>query len=34
MIIDGKKIAQEIYEEIKSEIQNLEKKPRAVAVLV
>ena len=33
-IIDGKKIAQEIYDEIKSEVDTLKKKPTMAAILV
>lgn len=34
MFIDGKKMAQELYDELKNEIQNSQKKPTLAAVLV
>jgi 5,10-methylene-tetrahydrofolate dehydrogenase/methenyl tetrahydrofolate cyclohydrolase len=34
MLIDGKQIAQNIYEKLKKEISLLDKKPKLVAVLV
>jgi len=34
MFIDGKKMAQELYDELKNEIQNYQKKPTLAAVLV